>query len=57
MAELDDARRERRISELKAEMVATHQRLQELQQALMAEINARSPEQVARMEQRIGLAS
>jgi hypothetical protein len=50
---LDDARRERRIAALSAKYERTHSRAD--WQALVAEINARSPEQVARMERQKGL--
>jgi hypothetical protein len=51
---LDDARRERRIAALSAKYERTHSRAD--WQALVAEINARSPEMVARMERKRGLA-
>jgi hypothetical protein len=51
---LDDWRRERRIAALSRKYEQTHARVDWL--ALAAEINARSPEMVARMERKRGLA-
>lgn len=53
VASLDDWQREARIRALSRKAAQTHSRADWL--ALVAEINARSPEQVARLERKKGL--